>query len=48
MQSELVRQQMVRERLLATLSGFFAAVTLLLAGIGLVRCPQRRRDPVPA
>jgi ABC-type antimicrobial peptide transport system permease subunit len=35
MQSELVRQQMVRERLLATLSGFFAGVTLLLAAIGL-------------
>jgi hypothetical protein len=35
LQSELVSQQMVRERLLATLSGFFAAVTLLLAAIGL-------------
>jgi predicted permease len=35
MQSQLVQQQMVRERLLATLSGFFAAVTLLLAAIGL-------------
>ncbi|HEY7473862.1 MAG TPA: FtsX-like permease family protein, partial [Vicinamibacterales bacterium] len=31
----LVRQQMVRERLLATLSTFFAVVALLLAGIGL-------------
>lgn len=34
-QSAFVRQQMIRERLLATLSGFFALVALLLAGIGL-------------
>jgi hypothetical protein len=33
--SGLVRRQMVRERLLATLSLFFASVALLLAGIGL-------------
>ena len=33
--SALVRQQMIRERLLALLSGFFAAVALLLACIGL-------------
>jgi ABC-type antimicrobial peptide transport system permease subunit len=31
----LVGQQMIRERLLATLSTFFAVVALLLAGIGL-------------
>ena len=34
-QAELVRDQTVRERLLAMLAGFFAAVALLLAGIGL-------------
>jgi predicted permease len=34
-QSAFVRQQMLRERLLATLSTFFALVALLLAGIGL-------------
>jgi predicted permease len=34
-QSALVRQQMVRERLLATLSFFFAIVALVLAAIGL-------------
>ena len=34
-QSGLVRQQTIRERLLATLSVFFSAVALLLAGIGL-------------
>jgi len=34
-QTALVRQQMVRERLLATLSSFFALVALLLAIIGL-------------
>jgi hypothetical protein len=34
-QSALVRSQMVRERLLATLSLFFAAVGLVLAAIGL-------------
>jgi predicted permease len=33
--SALVRQQMIRERLLATLSGFFAIVALLLACLGL-------------
>ncbi|MFC5863959.1 ADOP family duplicated permease [Acidicapsa dinghuensis] len=32
---DLVRDQTVRERLLATLAAFFAAVALLLAGIGL-------------
>ena len=35
LQSAFVRQQMIRERLLATLSVFFAGVALLLAGIGL-------------
>ena len=35
LQSAFVRQQMIRERLLATLSMFFAGVALLLAGIGL-------------
>jgi putative ABC transport system permease protein len=34
-QGDVVSRQMVRERLLATLSLFFAAVALLLAGIGL-------------
>jgi predicted permease len=34
-QSALVRRQMVRERLLATLSFFFAIVALVLAAIGL-------------
>ena len=34
-QEELVRSQMVRERLLAALSLFFAAVALILAGVGL-------------
>jgi len=33
--SALVRQQMIRERLLASLSGFFAIVALLLACLGL-------------
>jgi len=33
--TSLVRRQMVRERLLATLTTFFAAVTLLLACVGL-------------
>ena len=32
---DLVRDQTIRERLIATLAGFFAAVALLLAGIGL-------------
>jgi predicted permease len=31
----LIRRQTVRERLLATLSGFFAVVALILAGLGL-------------
>jgi putative ABC transport system permease protein len=34
-QSELVHNQTIRERLLATLSSFFAAVALILAGVGL-------------
>jgi predicted permease len=34
-QESLVRQQMIRERLLATLSLFFAIVALVLAGVGL-------------
>ena len=34
-QSTLIRRQVVRERLLATLSLFFAVLALLLAGIGL-------------
>ncbi len=34
-QMELVRDQTIRERLLAMLAAFFAAVALLLAGIGL-------------
>jgi predicted permease len=34
-QDELVRSQMIRERLLATLALFFAAVALILAAIGL-------------
>jgi predicted permease len=34
-QETLVRQQMIRERLLATLSLFFATLALVLAGIGL-------------
>lgn len=34
-QEELVRQQMVRERLLAALSFFFAAVALILAAVGI-------------
>jgi predicted permease len=34
-QMDLVRRQLVRERLLATLSAFVGAVALLLAGIGL-------------
>ena len=35
LQAALVRRQMVRERLLATLSLFFAGVAVLLSGIGL-------------
>ena len=34
-QLDLVRDQTVRERLIATLAAFFAAVALLLAGVGL-------------
>jgi len=34
-QIDLVRDQTIRERLLAMLAGFFAVVTLLLVGIGL-------------
>jgi len=34
-EGELVRSQMIRERLLATLSLFFAAVALILASVGL-------------
>ena len=48
-QLELVRDQTIRERLLATLAAFFAAVALLLAGIGLYAVLnysvlQRRRE----
>jgi predicted permease len=46
---DLVRDQTVRERLIATLAAFFAAVALLLAGIGLYAVLnysvlQRRRE----
>ena len=46
---DLVRDQTIRERLLATLAAFFAAVALLLAGIGLYAVlnysvQQRRRE----
>ena len=34
-QTELISDQTIRERLLATLAGFFAAVALLLAAVGL-------------
>jgi predicted permease len=49
MQLDLVRDQTVRERLIATLAAFFAAVALLLAGIGLYAVLnysvlQRRRE----
>ena len=40
-QAELVRAQTLRERLVAMLALFFAAVALLLAGIGLFPGPFR-------
>ena len=48
-QAALVRSLVIREKLLATLSSFFAAVALLLAGVGLFgvlnyAVIQRRRD----
>lgn len=48
-QSEVVRAHLIRERLLALLSGFFAIVALILAGVGLFgvihyAMLQRRRE----
>ena len=48
-QTELVDQHLVRERLLAVLSAFFASVALLLAAVGMYgsihqRVVRRRRD----